>query len=62
MDIIWVYPKGTNQMLYLVRFTSEDLNLWLWANDVSILSYLGSRGVLRCVHAVSFWIIIFYLL
>jgi len=24
-----------------------------------MLSYLGSRGVLRCVHAVSFWIIIF---
>lgn len=58
MDIIWVYPKGTNQMLYLVRFTSEDLNLWLWANDIDILSYLGNRSVLRCVHPVSFWIII----
>ena len=43
----------------MVRFPSEDSNLWLWANDIGILSYLGSRGVLRCVHAVSFWMIIF---
>lgn len=50
------------ELIESVRFPSEDLNLWLWANDVSILSYLSSRGVLRCVHAVSFWIIIFYLL
>ncbi len=42
-----------------VRHPSEDSNLWQWANDIGILSYLGSRGVLRCVHAVSFWMIIF---
>jgi len=47
------------QALSLVRSPSEDLNLWLWANDIDILSYLGNRSVLRCVHPVSFWIIIF---
>ena len=54
MGIPAVNQSGT----FTVSVPSEDLNLWLWANDIDILSYLGNRSVLRCVHPVSFWIII----
>lgn len=45
--------------MLVVRSPSEDLNTWLCTNNINSFSYLGSRGVLRCVHTVSFWIIIF---
>lgn len=39
-------------MLSLIRYSSEDLNLQLWANDANVLTHWNSHGVLHSVLTI----------
>ena len=44
----------TNQVLSMVRYPSEDLNLWLWAIYDSRYSHQDYDSVLGGVHELSY--------